>query len=204
MLKKSLYVMCTASLLSAATTMCYKKDHIDPSTIESISLDGGKCAGKLSVADMQKDGYQIDSMKLQDGKNGFNYIYIFSKNTQNTMPMASSAGVVLTDAQLTARLEKIQAKQKVEAEQKQTVSSFEDGKKLYETTCKRCHGDGTIKAYNKARPLKSLSLEQMELSIRDISNGTQNNGMAMLMKPYTDLISKQDIVDIHTYLNTKK
>ncbi|MGB5793881.1 c-type cytochrome, partial [Poseidonibacter sp.] len=151
----------------------------------------------------QKDGYQIDSMKLQDGKNGFNYIYIFSINTQNTMPMAT-AGVVLTDAQLTARLEKIQAKQKVEEEQKQTVSSFEHGKKVYETTCKRCHGDGTIKAYNKARPLKSLSLEQMELSIRDIANGSQDNGMAMLMKPYADMISGQEIKDVYNYLNTVK
>ena len=54
MLKKSLYVMCTASILSAATTMCYKKDHLDPSTIETIPLDGGECAGKLSVNQMKK------------------------------------------------------------------------------------------------------------------------------------------------------
>jgi len=204
MLKKSLYVMCTASLLSAATTMCYKKDHIDPSTIESISLDGGKCAGKLSVADMQKDGYQIDSMKLQDGKNGFNYIYIFSKNTQNTMPMASSAGVVLTDAQLTARLEKIQAKQKVEEKKKQTVSSYEDGKKLYESKCRSCHGDGTIQAYNRARPLKNLSVEQMEVSIRRISNGTGINSMSILMKPYADALTSKEINDVYTYLNSVK
>ena len=59
--------------------MCYKKDHLDPSTIENIFLDGEKCAGKLSVKDMKKDGYIIDSMKLQKVKDGFTYIYIFDK-----------------------------------------------------------------------------------------------------------------------------
>ena len=203
MLKKSLYVMCTASLLSAATTMCYKKDHLDPSTIENIALDGGVCAGKLSVQAMQKDGYEIDSMKLQEGKKGFNYIYVFTKNTQKT-GINTTSGVNLTDAELTARLENIQKKQKKEVEVKRKISTLADGKELYETTCKRCHGDGTIRAYNTARPLKEMSLEDMQVSIRDYTNGSKDNGMSVLMIPYANTLTKKDIDSVYNYLNTIK
>lgn len=206
MLKKSLYLMCTASLLSAATTMCYKKDHIDPSTIETIALDGGKCGGKLSVQDMQKKGYEIDSMKLQDGKDGFNYIYVFKNHTEpiHTSAVAVGAGVALTDAQLTARIEKIQEIKKAKIKEEQKISSIDEATKLYNTTCKRCHGDGSIRAYNTAEPLNSLSLEEMQLSMRDYANGTKDNGMAILMQPYVNLVTKKDIDGIYHYLQSIK
>jgi len=205
MLKKSLYLMCTASLLSAATTMCYKKDHLDPSTIESIALDGGKCDGKLSVQDMQKEGYEIDSMKLQDGQSGFNYIYVFTNNTKTSVPVSTAvAAVALTDEQLTARLEKIQKKQEKKVEEEKQISSLEEATKLYNTTCKRCHGNGSIRAYNSAEPLNSLSLEDMQLAIRDYTNGTKDNGMAILMTPYANTITKKDVEGIYNYLQTLK
>ncbi|MDC0933365.1 cytochrome c [Arcobacteraceae bacterium] len=204
MIKKSLYMLCTASILSASATMCYKKEHMDPSTIEKVALNGGECNGTLSVVDMKKNGYQIDSMKIQDGKDGFNYIYVFNKNTQNTMALANTSGIILTDAELTARLEKIQEAKKVKKVEKDKVSSVDNGKKIYDTTCKKCHGDGTIKAYNYTRALKTMTLEEMQISIRDISNGEQNNGMGILMQPYANMITAKEIVDIYNYLNQIK
>jgi len=202
MIKKSLYLICTASVLSASATMCYKKEHLDPSTIETIALSGGECKDKLSVNDMKKNGYQVDSMKIQEGKNGFNYIYVFQKNSTNNQ--AVSFGNGLTDEELTARLENIQKKKKEKIEKEEMVASIDSAKNLYEDTCRRCHGDGTISAYNLSRPLKDLSLEEMQISIRDYSNGTKDNGMAILMQPYANLLIKKDIDGIYNYLKTLK
>ena len=202
MIKKSLYLICTASVLSASATMCYKKEHLDPSTIENIALSGGECKDKLSVNDMKKNGYQVDSMKMQNGKTGFNYIYVFQKNSTNNQIVSFGNG--LTDEELTARLENIQKKKKAKIEKEEMVASIDSAKNLYEDTCRRCHGDGTISAYNLSRPLKDLSLEEMQISIRDYSNGTKDNGMAILMQPYANLLIKKDIDGIYNYLKTLK
>ncbi len=205
MIKKSLYMICTASILSASVTMCYKKDHVDPSTIETIALSGGECNDKLSVTDMKKNGYQIDSMKIQNGVSGFNYIYVFQKETaqkqiQAVVPIVNG----LSDAQLTAQLEKIQKKQIEKKEKEKVISSTENGKNIYEDTCKRCHGDGSISAYNVAEPLNSLSLDDMQIAIRDYGNGTKDNGMAILMQPYASLVTTKDVEGIYNYLKTLK
>lgn len=205
MIKKSLYVICTASILSASVTMCYKKDHVDPSTIETITLSGGECNDKLSVNDMKKNGYQVDSMKIQNGTNGFNYIYVFQKETvkkqmQAVVPIVSG----LSDADLTARIENIQKKKIEKKEKEEMISSIDSAKKIYESTCKRCHGDGSISAYNLAEPLNNLSLEDMKMAISDYGNGTKDNGMAMLMQPYASLVTDKDVEGIYNYLKTLK
>jgi len=205
MIKKSLYMICTASILSASATMCYKKEHLDPSTIESVTLSGGECKDKLSVNDMKKNGYQVDSMKIQNGTTGFNYIYVFQKETtqkqiQTVSPMLNG----LSDAELTARIENIQKKKIEKQEKEEMIASIDSAKNIYEETCRRCHGDGTISSYNLARPLKDLSLEEMQISIRDYSNGTKDNGMAILMQPYANMLVKNDVKGIYNYLKTIK
>jgi cytochrome c553 len=199
MFKKSLYIICTASILSATSTMCYKKNHLDPSTIENISLDGGKCAGKLSLNDMKKDGYIIDSMKLQKVTDGFTYIYILDKKS---VKIEKIAPLGLSETQLTAQLNKIKEAKEIKKEKEDISSSLKKGKKIYETTCKKCHGDGTIRAYNSARPLRDLTLEEMQLSIRDYTNDEKDNGMAIIMKPYADSLMIEDVKNITRYLNT--
>ena len=204
MIKKSLYVVCTASILSASATMCYKKEHLDPSTIENIALSGGECKDTYSVNDMKKNGYIVDSMKIQNGTNGFNYIYVFQKDTVKNFESLSSGTNNLTDAELMTRLEKLQTKQKEKIEKEKVISSMVNGKTIYETTCKRCHGDGSISAYNLARPLNDLTLEDMQIAMRDYQNGNKDNGMAILMQPYASLTTKKDIDGIYNYLKTIK
>ncbi|MGB3752078.1 MAG: c-type cytochrome [Arcobacteraceae bacterium] len=201
MLKKSLYLACTASLLAASTTMCYKKEHLDPSTIETIALDGGVCAGEKSVGDMKKNGYIIESLKLQNETSGMSYIYVFKKQNEIKKEVVTSG---ITDEQLTARLEAISKKKEIKKVEEETVSSLENGENIYTSTCKSCHGDGSIRAYSTARPLNDLSLEDMEISMRDYANGSKDNGMAILMTPYVNLVTNEDLKSIYTYLQTLK
>jgi len=177
MLKKSLYFLSCVSLLSASTTMCYKKNHIDPSSIETIALDGDKCDGKLSVVDMKKDGYQVDTMKIQNTKSDdrFNYIYVFKKDEKNQKKIDD------------------------------TKLSVEDGKKIYKLHCIRCHGkNANIEAYGSAKALNSLTLEDMEISIRDYRLDRKDNGMAILMKPFSELLGSSDIKKVYDYIQTLK
>jgi len=201
MLKKSLYLACTASLLAASTTMCYKKEHLDPSTIETIALDGGECAGEKSVLDMKNQGYIIESLKLQNETKGMSYVYVFKKENEIKKEVVTSR---ITDEQLTARLEAIEKKKEIKKVEEKTVSSLENGENIYNSTCKSCHGDGSIRAYSTARPLNDLSLEEMEISMRDYANGSKDNGMAMLMTPYVNLVTEEDIKGIYNYLQTLK
>jgi len=207
MLKKSLYVICTASLLSASTTMCYKKDHFDPSTIETIALDGGECSGKLSVNDMKKDGYHVDSMKMQDSTNGFNYIYIFKNEVQKQQIVSSLVTPVggISDEQLTQQLNKIRNKEKIEIEKIKIKKAKKNGKKLYISKCSNCHGKrGEKESYNLSRPLNSLSLDEMKISITDYVLGEKDNGMAIIMTPYANLVTEADLENIYNYIQTLK
>ena len=201
MIKKSLYLICTASILSASTTMCYKKDHIDPSTIETIALSGGECQDKLSVNDMKKNGYQVDSMKLQDGKNGFNYIYVFTKEKQSKTVVATG----ITDEQLTIQLKKIRKKEVKQKKIEQAINYVEAGKKLYLSTCLQCHGEkGEKEAYNTSKPLNTLSLEDMKSAIQDYKLGDKDNGMAVVMNPYAGFLTSVDLEKVYNYLETLK
>jgi len=40
-----------------------KKSIIDPSTIETVKLEGGECGGKLTSEDMQRKGYSVGFYK---------------------------------------------------------------------------------------------------------------------------------------------
>ena len=64
--------------LNAKTTICYKKDWKSPSTIETTPLEGGECKGELSFAQMKKDGWKLKDLKIENGKNGLNYIYVLT------------------------------------------------------------------------------------------------------------------------------
>jgi len=201
MLKKSLLVVCTASLLSASTTMCYKKDHLDPSTIESVSLDGGECNGSLSVIDMKKDGYKIDSMKIQNTKDGLNYIYVFTKNSNKKETVAIPNSI--SDTHLSAQLKKIRKEEIIVKEKEEKISFVKAGEKLYLSNCVQCHGKkGEKEAYNTSKPLNTLSVEYMRRAILDYRLGDKDNGMAIVMNPYASFLTQDDIQKVYDYLHT--
>ena len=194
MIKKGLYVLSIATMLSADTTMCFKKDWSDLGAIETTFLDGGKCAGAKSVVDMKEDGWIVDDIKISSAKNGMDFIYVLKKDS----------GVVLTNNQLEDRLEKMQEK-KIEEEKKENIQlAKENGKKIYTSKCISCHGDGSIRAYNTARPLRDLSVDEIKTSIRAYTHDEKDNGMAILMKPYADLLGSTDVENVADYIQTLK
>jgi len=204
MLKKSLYILSCATILSASTTMCYKKNHIDPSSIEIIALDGGKCDGKLSVVDMKKDGYQVDTIKIQNTNNDdrFNYIYVFKKDD---IIKQVDTSISISNDILKVQLKQIKKDEKKQKKIDDNKLSIEDGKKIYKLHCVRCHGENAnIEAYGSAKALNSLTLEDMEISIRDYRLDKKDNGMAILMKPYSEMIGSSDTQKIYNYIQTLK
>jgi len=61
--------------LFAQTTICHKKEWTKPSTIESISLDGGKCEGTFSLNQMKNKGWFVKDIKINTSSQGLDYIY---------------------------------------------------------------------------------------------------------------------------------
>lgn len=197
MLKNILCVTACSVLVSASSVMCYKNDHFDPGTIETTALNGTVCGGKLTVVDMKKDGYIVDDIKISTGTNGMNYMYIFKKRNS---PTTIATGTVLTKEQIRATIKETTKEIKDEEEK----PDAKNGKKIYESKCISCHKDGTISAYNAARPLATLSVEQIEVSIRDYGLDQKDNGMAILMKPYANMLSTKDVKDVAAYIQTLK
>ena len=62
--------------------MCFKEGHSSMSTIENIALEGGACAGKYSIKDMKAKGWSVDDIKISQGSNGMNFIYILKDGKQ--------------------------------------------------------------------------------------------------------------------------
>jgi len=207
MIKKSLFLLGSIALLNASTTMCFKKEHQDPSSIENTPLDGGKCKSIKSVNDMKNDGYIIEDIKITSGNSGLNYIYIFKDAA--SVPAQTSGVVVgnkvMTKAQLKAYLTEINKEEQAKKEKEETQGSLELGKKIYTSSCYKCHGiKGEVRAYNSARPLNSLSVDQIKTSLRDYENGDKDNGMAMIMKPYAAKLDSRDILSVANYIQTLK
>ncbi len=69
-----LSIFMTQSLF-AQTTICHKKEWTKPSTIEHISLDGGKCEGQYSLNQMKKKGWFVKDIKINTSGQGLDYIY---------------------------------------------------------------------------------------------------------------------------------
>jgi len=203
MFKKILFITSSVALLSASTTICFKKEHSDPSTIETVPLDGGKCGGKLSVQDMQRQGYEVGDIKISSEDRGLDYIYIFKKDEPKAT-VTTDGKMILSKEDLRAKMEELKEEDKAKAKAKEQVANIAKGKEIYETTCRKCHGDGTISAYGTARPLKELSTEDIEIAFRDYSVGDKNNGMGEIMKPYVDAYTQDDLIAISAYIQTLK
>ncbi len=204
MLKKTLLLASSVALLNASTTMCFKKEHIDPSTIETVKLEGGECGGKLSSQDMQRLGYTVGDIKISSGEIGLNYIYIFKKD-EPLATVTTDGKMILTKEDLKAKFLELQDEQKAEQKEKERVANLALGKDIYENVCRRCHGDGTTRAYGVATPLVELSETQIITAFREYGFSQKDNGMAMLMKPYASTYNEKELKAISAYIqNTLK
>ncbi|WP_026803868.1 plasminogen-binding N-terminal domain-containing protein [Aliarcobacter lanthieri] len=94
MFKKSLFFACLSVFtlnLSALETICYKNGLDNPSQIENAKLEGGFCAGKVTVDDMKKDGWNTLDIKVTIDQGKLSYSYYFYKNTKKGLSSGNYA-----------------------------------------------------------------------------------------------------------------
>ena len=79
------------------------------------------------------------------------------------------------------------------------------GKDLYTNTCQTCHGEkADLKPYNTSRALIDLSLQDMQLAIRDYMIDDYDRGFAMIMKPYANMLNDKKMKEVYSYIKTLK
>lgn len=190
--------------LHAATTMCYKENITDPALSESLPLDGGKCAGSKSVSDMQQDGWEVNDIKITASKtSGMNYTYVFKKGGVSLADEESSMSEEELMARIIEKMEsrnKARKKAKKEEERQAIIARVSQ---FYIDTCQKCHGEkGEIKAYGNSRPLRDLTLAQLENGVDKYTTNMPNTSTAIIMQPYARGITDKDLNDIYLYLQS--
>ena len=197
----------TTSSLFASTTMCFKENHSSMATIETTTLDGGLCSSSKSIKDMKNEGWNVDDIKItttNDGK--YNFIYILKKGDINSKLTAVNSNLSQEELEnkILKRLEKKQEEEKKEKEIEKILQSKIKGKEFYTNKCQSCHGEkGEKAAYNASRPLKDMSIDDMEYSINRYTNDSQyGNGYQTLMGPIAAGVKKDNIEKIYNYLKS--
>ena len=198
----SMLLLSSASLL-ADTTMCFKENHKSMATIESTPLDGGICASKFSVNDMKAKGWNVDDIKISQSATGMNFIYILKTANSSTPTTSNFVGnQAQMEANILAKLEKKKVEEEKAKVEKELKDASVDAEKLYTSKCQNCHGaTGEKSAYNSAKPLKDLSLEDMQESIKDYKTGNKTGGNASIMTPYANFIDYKELKGIHAYIS---
>lgn len=198
-------LLLSSTSIFAETTMCFK-ENASMSTIESTPLNGGACAGKFSVNDMKTKGWNIDDIKISQTTNGMNFVYVLKTAstpvTNVSAPLTVTGNQTDMEARIMAKIEqKKEAEEKAKVEQELKEASI-DAQKIYTNKCQNCHGtNGEKSAYNSSRPLKTLSIEDMEESIKNYKNGRVDSSNATIMAPYASYLDNKTIKGIHAYLN---
>lgn len=192
---KSLSLLTIATTLSfAQTTMCFKQNHTDFTTLESTPLDGGLCDGEKSLSDMKKDGWKTTDIKID----GNNYIYILKKDEQTI----SSIDMEALEAQILKKLAIKEENQRVTELEERKFQFRQSGKKMYENKCQSCHGEKGEVSYSTSRALNSLNLNDFEMTIRDYKLYAYNRGNAIAMTPYAKIMKDEDIKSVYAYIKS--
>ena len=195
-------LLLSSTSIFAETTMCFK-ENASMSTIENTPLDGGVCNGKLSVNDMKAKGWSVDDIKISQSQTGMNFIYILRTASSPVQSSQFVGNQAQMEANILAKLEaKKEAEEKAKVE-KELKDAAVIAKELYTNKCQTCHGTkGEVNAYNTARPLKDLSVEDMQESIKNYKVGKVDSMNANIMAPYANFIDYKEIKGIHAYLQS--
>ena len=134
------------------------------------------------------------------------------KASLEPVTLQSGGSAVLTDEMLAKieagvekKIEKRQSKKVADAKKAKAKATLVGGKSIFTSRCQSCHGaKGQKEAYNRSRPLNSLTLEQMKTSIRGYQNNNYDRGLASLMTPYANQLMMTDVEAIYNYIQTLK
>ena len=187
------------TILNAQTTMCFKENHKSMTTIESTKLDGGLCKSLSTSKDMEKNGWTVDDIKINKSDSGFNYIYIFKKQSVNTNS-TYIANEQDFEEKIMARIKKEEKIKIAVAKKKKAQANAKSGKIKYTKTCQSCHGGNGENEYGTSRAINTLNLEDFQTIMRDYGNMSYDRGQAEVMFPYTSTVTGEDISNIYEYL----
>ena len=191
---------------NAQTTMCFKKNHKDITTIEDVKLNGGDCNGAYSLNEMKKDGWKTNDIKIttnQDGSSNFVYILKKGENLTDFSNYNSEFSQEELEQRIMKRLVEKKKQDQEKAKQEQLQASITNGEVLY-SSCVSCHGlKGEKSAYNVAKPLNTLSANEMDVSISSYTNDSSYGyGYQTIMKQYATNLTEDKLKDIKAYLDS--
>lgn len=192
-LNRKLFVLMSFSTLAFADiSICFKKNHNDISTLETIKLDGGACLGKKNKQEMQKDGWKFENFQVKDD----GYLFIFKKESQNieTTDVKSLKSTII--AEIKSEKENEIKKTKI----KNKLSKIEKGETLYVNKCASCHGDKGNTHISNTTKLSTITLDEFKSSMKGYKIGSYNLGNASEMRPYSVGITSSDVKNIYVYL----
>ena len=140
---------------NAQTTMCFKKNHQDITTIESVKLNGGECNGAYSLNEMKKDGWKTDDIKISSNPNGTsNFVYILKKgeNLTNFSNYNSEFSQEELEQRIMKRLVEKKKQDNIKAKKELLQASIANGETLY-SSCVSCHGEKVKKLHMEYQKL---------------------------------------------------
>lgn len=210
LITKTLIFVGLSTLAFSQETMCFKKNHTNLETIETVKLDGGLCVGQNSKIDMQKKGWYVKNIEM---KNDY-YVYIFKKLEEKQVEVQEAKEkILLTNENISKeklkqeiiseiKVEKAKEIKKQKAVAK--VNEYEKGKNFYINKCSSCHGINGEKEAGYSKALNSISKDDFKFAINGYRIGSYDLGNSSEMKPYSIGITTSDVNAIFNYLGIKK
>ena len=199
--KKILLLLISSLSLFAETTMCYKENIKQVTGIENIKLDGGLCQGNISLNEMKKDGWKVADIKMSSSDKGTNFTYIFKKNEKQY----TALDMEKLEQKIVARIENNRIQDEKNRLNELKMKMSQAGKAKYIETCQKCHGEkAELKAFGTSRPLVSLNLDDINLSINQYRTRIKDEGNGLIMSPYARVLTQQDVKNIYSYILTFK
>lgn len=189
-----------STLAFSEVSICFKKNHQDFSTLESVKLDGGKCMGNKSQNDMLQNGWKLDSF---DSKNG-DYLYIFKKD-ENIVNSTSVVSVQSVESIVDKKIQKLEKKKTEDIAKKEIIKKEESisiGKNIYNTKCSSCHGINANKKIGNSALLNTMNLDDFLYSLKGYKLGSYNLGDSNEMKPYAVGFSSNEMKDVFKYIKS--
>lgn len=181
--------------------MCYKENVKQVAGIENIKLDGGLCKGTITLNQMKNAGWKVEDIKMSSNTNGTNFTYIFKKNEKQY----TALDMEKLEQKIVARIENNRIQDEKNRLNELKIKMSQAGKERYIETCQKCHGEkAELEAFGTARPLVTLSLEDINLSINQYKSRLKDEGNGLIMAPYARIITSQDIKNIYSYILTFK
>lgn len=195
----------TSSLI-AQTTMCFKQNHKDLTTIETAKLNGGECRGAYSLNEMKSNEWRVNDIKITPNSDGTsNFVYILKKGDQSTnfSNLNSNISQEELEERLLKRLEDKRKQEKIKEKEDLKLANIQAGKKTYIQHCASCHGNnGELKPYNVSRKLNVLPLNEFQAVMRDYLVDDYDLGYKTVMLPYVNIVNEYDIENIFNYLDS--